>query len=198
MEEVKAAILSAATHLFAKYGFDKVSIRQISETAGTNSAMISYYFGGKQGLYRAVVDLQADMLRQFLTRAEQESDPRRIIHQYAETMLHLHEKNPYILYYLYREIISPDQEHPILQELGPMMFRLLASAIQHGIAQGLFREELDVFSAVIHLAGIVNAYFLSHRMHAYMTSANTLPDEAAYMRQAVDVFLRGIERSEHT
>ena len=40
--------------LFAEHGFAKTSIRQIAQAAGANVAAISYYFGNKAGLYRAI------------------------------------------------------------------------------------------------------------------------------------------------
>ena len=40
-------ILEAATKLFAMDSFAAVSIKQISVASGVNSALISYYFGGK-------------------------------------------------------------------------------------------------------------------------------------------------------
>lgn len=49
----RARLLGAALRLFAENGFAKTSIRQIAEAAGANAALISYYFGDKQGLYNA-------------------------------------------------------------------------------------------------------------------------------------------------
>ena len=48
------AILKAGAKLFAKRSFDSVGIRDIAAEAGVNSAMISYYFGGKLGLLREI------------------------------------------------------------------------------------------------------------------------------------------------
>ena len=55
-ENSKQKILKVATHLFAQKGFDAVSVREVCKQADVNVCMISYYFGGKQELYRAIID----------------------------------------------------------------------------------------------------------------------------------------------
>nr|WP_275976198.1 CerR family C-terminal domain-containing protein [Geothrix oryzisoli] len=47
-------MLEAALACFAKYGYDATSIRLVASMAGKNSSLISYYFKGKEGLYREV------------------------------------------------------------------------------------------------------------------------------------------------
>jgi TetR/AcrR family transcriptional regulator, regulator of cefoperazone and chloramphenicol sensitivity len=49
----RSRILSTALKLFAEQGFKKTSIRDIAKHAEANIASVSYYFGDKQGLYRA-------------------------------------------------------------------------------------------------------------------------------------------------
>lgn len=46
-------LLDAGTKLFARGGLEGTSVRDIAREAGTNICMISYHFGGKEGLYRA-------------------------------------------------------------------------------------------------------------------------------------------------
>src|SRR3990167_11545620 len=53
-EHSRGRLLHAGLRLFAQHGFSKTSTREIAEAAGTNVAAISYYFGDKAGLYRAV------------------------------------------------------------------------------------------------------------------------------------------------
>jgi len=51
--EPRQRLLEAALALFAEHGFAGTSTRAIAQAAGTNIAAIRYYFGDKQGLYRA-------------------------------------------------------------------------------------------------------------------------------------------------
>lgn len=55
-EGSKARILDAATVLFAQKGFKGTSIREICKAANVNLCMVSYYWGGKQELYRGIID----------------------------------------------------------------------------------------------------------------------------------------------
>lgn len=52
----KDRILKSAVKLFAQKGFDATSAREICRDAKVNLCMISYYFGGKQELYNAIID----------------------------------------------------------------------------------------------------------------------------------------------
>ena len=53
-EQSRERLLRVGLALFAQKGFEKTSTREIAEAAQTNIAAISYYFGDKAGLYRAV------------------------------------------------------------------------------------------------------------------------------------------------
>ncbi len=52
-EETRRKILKAASDLFASYGFEGTSVRQIAKGAEVSLGMIRHYFGSKEGLYRA-------------------------------------------------------------------------------------------------------------------------------------------------
>lgn len=49
-------LLHAGLRLFALQGYSKTSTRELAEAAQVNVAAISYYFGDKAGLYRAVFE----------------------------------------------------------------------------------------------------------------------------------------------
>ncbi|MDP3355267.1 MAG: CerR family C-terminal domain-containing protein [Polaromonas sp.] len=52
--DARGQLLRTALRLFSEKGFAKTSTREIALAAGANIAAISYYFGDKAGLYRAV------------------------------------------------------------------------------------------------------------------------------------------------
>src|SRR5262245_29518133 len=62
-EETRARILDAALEMFAANGFEGASTRAIAEAAGVNLPAIQYYFGSKEGLYRAVLRQFAEQLQ---------------------------------------------------------------------------------------------------------------------------------------
>ncbi|QBS44322.1 TetR family transcriptional regulator [Nocardia sp. CS682] len=53
----REAILAAARARFAEAGFDKTSIRAVASDAGVDPALVHHYFGTKQELFGAVVQL---------------------------------------------------------------------------------------------------------------------------------------------
>ncbi|WP_436533344.1 TetR/AcrR family transcriptional regulator [Actinoplanes sp. HUAS TT8] len=53
-ERTRQKILEAAAAEFAEHGFAGARTRAIASRAGVNQQLVSYYFGGKEGLYRAM------------------------------------------------------------------------------------------------------------------------------------------------
>lgn len=56
-DESRGLILRAALYAFSEMGFDGASTREIASRAGVNHGLITYYFGAKEKLWRAAVDL---------------------------------------------------------------------------------------------------------------------------------------------
>lgn len=58
-------LMDAAAQLFALRGFEVTTVRDIVSAAGTNLNAINYYFGGKRGLYQAVMLRELARARSF-------------------------------------------------------------------------------------------------------------------------------------
>lgn len=62
--DTKTRILDAAESLFVASGFESMSMRQITTTAGVNLAAVNYHFGSKDALLQAVLARQLDPLNE--------------------------------------------------------------------------------------------------------------------------------------
>jgi AcrR family transcriptional regulator len=56
-EDTRAALLAAAREVFTEQGFDGATVRAIAARAEVDPAMVNHWFGGKQGLFAAAVEL---------------------------------------------------------------------------------------------------------------------------------------------
>ncbi|HKN53864.1 MAG TPA: TetR family transcriptional regulator, partial [Amycolatopsis sp.] len=55
--ETREKILDAARHRFAELGYDGATIRAIAADAGVNAALLHHFFGSKQQLFVAAMNL---------------------------------------------------------------------------------------------------------------------------------------------
>ncbi|MYX60290.1 TetR family transcriptional regulator [Streptomyces sp. SID8382] len=53
-EGTRSALLGAAALRFARYGYDRSSVRDIAKDAGVDAALVYRYFGSKEALFDAV------------------------------------------------------------------------------------------------------------------------------------------------
>lgn len=72
----KEQILEAAESLFAEKGFKATTLKDVSNKCAANTALISYYFGSKEGLRDAVLTRQLDRAGCRILKARvQETNP---------------------------------------------------------------------------------------------------------------------------
>lgn len=60
--DTKARILDAAETLFIEFGFEAMSLRQITSRAEVNLAAVNYHFGSKEALIHAMLSRRLDQL----------------------------------------------------------------------------------------------------------------------------------------
>jgi TetR/AcrR family transcriptional regulator, regulator of cefoperazone and chloramphenicol sensitivity len=53
--DAKQRLIEAGLEIFGAYNLEGATTRQLAQRAGVNQAAIPYYFGGKEGLYLAVI-----------------------------------------------------------------------------------------------------------------------------------------------
>jgi AcrR family transcriptional regulator len=73
-EETRQRILNAALTAFGDASFKEVTTRQIAERADVSLPTLQYYFGDKEGLYRACAEALVDHYRQETQQAARDAN----------------------------------------------------------------------------------------------------------------------------
>ena len=91
-EGARQRLVQTAIEVFGAYGFDGASTRMLAQKAAVNLAAIPYYFGGKEGLYRAaaqfIVDRIGERLFPLVHKAEQGLKSAELSRAKALELLH--------------------------------------------------------------------------------------------------------------
>ncbi|MBY6106348.1 TetR/AcrR family transcriptional regulator [Ferrimonas balearica] len=74
-EQTKKSILCAAADLFSQKGFDKVSVREISEVAGVSHGLIRHHFGSKEQIWHRICDEIHLYIQGLMETLVEEADP---------------------------------------------------------------------------------------------------------------------------
>lgn len=59
-EDTRAALITAAGEVFTERGYDGATVRAIADQAGMDPAMVNHWFGGKDGLFLAALQIPLD------------------------------------------------------------------------------------------------------------------------------------------
>ena len=165
-QATRDAILRAATKVFARHGFAGGRIEQISKAAKSYDRMIYYYFGSKEGLFIAVIE---DTYRRF-NEAEQglaldTAQPLAALDAMIRFVWTYYQKNPEFITLLNSENLLRGRhiaKSARAREYSSPALAITDRVLQAGIAQGLFRAELNARDLYLMIASM--AYFyLSNR-----------------------------------
>ena len=196
VQDAKEKLLAAAPRLFAEKGFAGVSIRQLAEAAGVNSAMISYYYGGKEGLYEAVLTTQYErLLTKFEAIAALEAPVKEKIRQYAEVIRLNHTaEQPLMARLIQGELTSPTAcMEKVVRNYTSRIARIVSGIVQQGVEDGEFRQDISPLFATLALAGMLNFYFILREATRAIVPIFSVGDED-FVEAALKIYLKGMGR----
>jgi TetR/AcrR family transcriptional regulator len=190
--ESRTRLIETATRLFAERGLNGVSIRELSEAAGVSISMISYYFGGKEGLYSSVLEEQFSCFDYIDRINEREIQPLGKIEEYIRWTIRRHRDNPHLLRYYTSELTNPTRFFAlIVQPAIVKVIRILVAIVEEGISRQQFRKDLNPVDTVLAMAGMANYYFLSTLATEEIVTHSPERDEEL-IRHYLDIFSKGI------
>ncbi|MBI5060641.1 TetR/AcrR family transcriptional regulator [candidate division KSB1 bacterium] len=142
----RGRILSAARRLFAEQGLEATSTREIADAAEVNLAMIHYYFGSKEQLYRrTIAGMILELFQQVADSIQAELPPAQRLMQFPLLIMKAMRDSPTTAAIMRREIANgaPQVREVVrsLGELGPQGFAQVFAALYHeAVASGEVRS----------------------------------------------------------
>ena len=129
---------------------------------------------------------------------DEKLDPREGMRIYTRSISDIfHKYPPSYVKLIYREVIKPSQ---VFQDMVLNKFKsnsaVLLKMIERGKEQGIFLKTLDEKTVLLMLISIINLYFLTKPLHSMVIEQDESFTES-YLRQVLDILLRGIEVKGH-
>lgn len=165
-QNTRAKIIEATAMLLSKTCRHAVSIRDIAREAGANSALVSYYFGGKEQLYGAVLAEQFSAYdREVVPLFKADGDIHENVTTACRAIAEFHRRRPFWLTLYLRELTNPSACYEtVVKPCINNASHRATTMIQAGIDQGVFRPGLNVRFVVQSMVALINYQFINQRI----------------------------------
>jgi AcrR family transcriptional regulator len=183
-EMQQRALVRAAYQIIAEKGFEGLRTRDVADRAGVNIATLHYYFATKEDLIRAVVALMHDLFAG-LHVAGLPVDPTAIGDPVEELREDLADV-PYkwrtepqlyiVMVELYLRSLRDPSIRAMMADLEDHWTQYLAIYLARGVAEGAFRQDLDIPTLATMLRTTIKGLILE-----IMTYGEAVPTERLFV-----------------
>jgi AcrR family transcriptional regulator len=193
-EETRTNILEVATREFADKGLAGARIDEIAEKTASSKRMIYYYFGGKDELYRAVLERSYGQIRALEDEASFEPLPAdKALAAQIEHTFDYHADHPEFVRLVMNENIHHGEHigHVAgLKERNKSVIALLQAIIDKGVAEDLFRTGIDPVDLHMSISALCfynvsNRYTFASNFGVDMSSAKSLNKRRAQITETI-------------
>lgn len=161
-EEKRAAILQAASQVFARKGYETAALEEVARKAGLAKGTLYLYFKDKEALYLQTVlyvleSMQADLLQQ----VGRQPQGVQKLHAFACCQLAFFARNRDTLR-LFADLFTPGLANlhkrliAPMQEKRALLIAYLSRLVDEGKRQGQIRPDFDSQQIALSFLGMVN------------------------------------------
>ncbi|MEE4214384.1 MAG: TetR/AcrR family transcriptional regulator [Bacteroidales bacterium] len=149
-DQFRAKIVLSASKIFSRYGFKKTTMEEIAASLNKGKSSIYYYFGSKEEIFEAVIDHEAQVLKNVLSKVVKSTDdPEAILRKYVKVRMDSFEK----LSNYYNAIFNRDLDHfdfidKQREKYDLMEIAFLRYLLWRGVRSGHFNLENTGLSAL--------------------------------------------------
>lgn len=196
--ETPERILDAAEELFARQGFTATTIKQIGSAAGLNPALIYYYFGSKEELYRRLLTrLLTTIAGRGAERMASAPSPEAAVRALIGVQSEVLSGHPSVARLMAREMADHGAAHAQegITQLATTAFKRLCELIEAGQRAGVFRADMDARFAAISTVSLIPYFHIFKPAVATLLggSGEPTPEQTeAYARHAAEFALAAL------
>lgn len=200
--DARMKILAVSNRLFAEHGLHGISVRDIAKASGLNLSLISYYFGGKEGLYKAVMENYANQALKNLSHMfEIQADKldKKIfienIREFIRKFILMRKNGSDISIILYRERLSG---LPFAREVYENTFSRIGSSVVELLRAAqkkkIVKAEICPHDFILFLSEAILGYLNAHdcKTNFMKHCINIEKDEEKLIDQLMMIFLQGV------
>jgi AcrR family transcriptional regulator len=199
--ETRGRVLNAAARLFAEHGFATVTVRDICNKAGANVAAVNYHFGGKDGLYQAVMRKAMETMQATTeaARAAGQGLPpdqriRAYVSVFADRLLGVHHET-WIHQLMMREMSDPT---PALAQVAEEVIkpRMLYLCCTIGELLGCAADDPAVVRSALSITAQFNSLLWRPDVARLLNASSSVPGNIEEIAEHIARFsLGGIRQS---
>lgn len=156
-EQRRAQLVVVGRGAFARHGYDATTVEEIAALAGVSKPVVYEHFGGKDGLYREVVEQAFEHLLTEMSRSLTAEDPRDLVEQAALTLLTFVEERT-------EEFCVLTRDAPFGADGATGLSSLLsevAARVEHIVAEQFDRAGFDTAAAPVLARALVGMVALT-------------------------------------
>ena len=194
---VREQILASAKRLFAERGREGVSVRDIVNDVGVNVSLVSYYFGGKDELYREFLSQFGSrnlvLARECLALPADSAEFLVRLRLYMGRMFESHIIDPDMYRIVDREIEQNRPEfHDLVQSIYVEVFRTKILFFEHARDIGICRKDTDAHVLASVVQGFLRSELRIDRIRKAMIGASL--QDPTYRGKMIDLFVDVLTR----
>jgi AcrR family transcriptional regulator len=168
-EETRERLISAAVKLFAEKGFDGTSVKELADAAGANVSLVSYHFGGKEGLYRHCLEQfgreRLEVARRLLQPVQSLEEFKIRLEMFVTEIFACHVADSSRARIIHREC---DMDTPIALEVFRETFLKVFETLKEFIAaaqeKNIIRSDLESHLTTASIFGCIVNFMRSDRL----------------------------------
>ena len=203
-DATKANILSVAIEEFSSKGLAGSRVDEIAERTHTVKRMIYYYFGSKEGLYRAVLEHAYDHIRSIESDLDLDSlPPLEALRRLVQVTFDYHNRHPEFVRLVMNENIHKGAHIGHLagiKERNRTVIATLRKLIDRGTKSGEFRPDIDPIELHMSISALCfynvsNRYTFSTIFGRDMTSPKAAGARREVIADMIEKWCRAQERA---